>query len=409
MSKLYATETGRVVRAVGEELTTFRHARKVLELPATSQAAHLHVLARPHAPDPGPLHITVNGHATSVNPTTAGTWHWLDLSISPDQLVAGENILELWTDATAMTGWALAMEPGHAEPASFISDDVGQQWRNEQMGYLNANRGEYVVRVRLAEGNDPPPPALVHEDLSHPKVEALRAKLPAAALGGAPLYDRVRAISAWIAGSFEHRNSNRASLYAPWDAETILAWGAFEIGHAGQPSITMCVHYAVAFVSSCQVAGIPARCAVTTAALDGSDGHFIAEVWFPDLHKWVMVDPNVDYVVRNGDNLLSLPEVRALGSRIKDHIDFGPGTEYQRQYDHIVKFIEKFVEKNTCFKHRGLWPRADLLSNPRFSAPDHGSVNYCETDIVWETRTRDEGFGMFRYFGNEDYFNSTPQ
>jgi len=397
------------VRALSEELTRFRRARKVLELPKTTDPAHLHVLARAHAPDPGPLHVAVNGGTIeSKEATTPGTWHWIDIAVPPDQLTAGENVIDLWTDTSAMTGWSLAMEPGHAEPASYASDDEGHTWRNGQMGCLNANRGEYVVRARLAEGEDPAPPAFVNEDLSHAKAKALRARLPAVALTDAPLYERVRAISAWIAGSFEHRGSDRAALYAPWDAETILAWGAAAMGQGGHPTVTMCVHFAVAFVSACQVAGITARCAVTTANVDSGNGHFVSEVWFPSLNKWVMVDPNMDYVVCVGDNLLSLPEVHALGSAIKKHIVYGPGTEYQKQYEHMRLFLENGIESNTCFKYRGLWPRGDLLSNPRFSPPDHGSLNYCETDIVWESRNLHEGFGMFRYFAKDDYFSAAP-
>ena len=56
----------------------------------------------------------------------------------------------------------------------------------------------------------------------------------------------------------------------------------------------MCVHYAVAFVSCCQALGIPARCAAVTGALNSGPGHFVAEVWFEDYAKWVVVDPNTD-------------------------------------------------------------------------------------------------------------------
>jgi hypothetical protein len=37
MSKLYLTETGRVIPTLCEELTTFRRARKRLRLPATER------------------------------------------------------------------------------------------------------------------------------------------------------------------------------------------------------------------------------------------------------------------------------------------------------------------------------------------------------------------------------------
>lgn len=410
MSRLYATERGRVVRALGEELTASRRARKVLDLPATSEPAHLYILAWAHAPAPGPLHVMVNGKPLHIaEADTPGTWHWIDLVVPADQLRPGENTFEFRTGSTAMTSWSIAMEPGHADPASQVSDDGGTRWRNSDMGYLNSERGEYVVRIRLAEGDDPVPPAMIPEDLSHPRCEALRSNLPADALGDAPLFDRARAISAWIAGTFEHRSSDRAAYYAPWDTETILAWGAAGFGHAGRPTVTMCVHFAAAFVGACQVAGIDARCAITTEAIDGGGGHCIAEVWFPDLAKWVMFDPNMDYVVRDGDNLLSLPEIRALGPGIGKYIEPGAGYEFQLRYEHMQRFVTSSLEANRCFKHQGIWPRTDLLSNPRFSPPDHGSLNYCETDIVWEERSRGDSFGMFQYFGDEEYFNAPPR
>ena len=48
-----------------------------------------------------------------------------------------------------MNSWSLAIEAGHKEPQSWISDDGGTSWRNEKMGYLNVLRGEYVVRAEM--------------------------------------------------------------------------------------------------------------------------------------------------------------------------------------------------------------------------------------------------------------------
>ncbi len=90
-------------------------------------------------------------------------------------------------------------------------------------------------------------------------------------------------------------------------------------------------------------------------------------------------------------------------------IEWGQGTVFQRTFPHIVEFIEKNMERGLSFRHRSLWPRADLLSHPEFSPPGHGSVSYCEADLVWETAHRDRGFGMFRYFADSDYFEAAPQ
>ena len=80
-----------------------------------------------------------------------------------------------------MNAWALAIEPGHIDPGSFLTEDGGVTWRNNRMCYLNAVNGEYLVRVRLAEGEDPAPPPMVFNDPDHPRLAALREILPAAA------------------------------------------------------------------------------------------------------------------------------------------------------------------------------------------------------------------------------------
>ena len=75
----------------------------------------------------------------------------------------------------------------------------------------------------------------------------------------------------------------------------------------------------------------------------------------------------------------------------------------------MAEFIKDNMEQGVSFRHRSLWPRADLLSHPEFSPPGHGSVSYCEADFVWEREHRDKGFGMFRYFGEREYFDGAPR
>ena len=275
MSRLYYSEAGRVIPALCEELTAFRRARKGLRLPATGDAGQVYVLARSYPNNEKPLRMAVNGEEAAAIEPARPAYYWYEVPVAADRLVEGENTFAFWTDSTAMNSWSLALEPGHAEPESSISDDEGKTWRNEQMAYLNAVRGEYVVRVRLAEGEDPAPPSMVWEDQGHPKLGSLRKILPPVARDQGPLLKRVRALSAWLASSWEHTNSMRAAQYGPWDAETILAWGAAQDGHNGKRPVVMCVHYAAAFVSCAQAVGIPARCAVLTEAVNGSNGHFV--------------------------------------------------------------------------------------------------------------------------------------
>jgi transglutaminase-like putative cysteine protease len=132
---------------------------------------------------------------------------------------------------------------------------------------------QYLVRVRWPKASS----ASRFEDPGHPRLENLRRLLPAAALEAhAPRLARVQALSTWLSQSWEHTDSFHAAQYAPWDAETILAWGARQVGHAGRRPVTMCVHYGVAFVSACQALGIPARCAIF--AYCNFEGHFTAMV-----------------------------------------------------------------------------------------------------------------------------------
>ena len=409
MSKLYLSERGHVVPTLGEELTTFRRARKVLNLPSTAAAGALYILARAYPDSDHPLRLAVNNtEIDPVEPESAGRYQWYEVSVPAALLQPGPNTFELWTDATAMNAWSVGMEAGHQTPKSAISDDSGASWRHQQMGYLNAIRGEYVVRLRLAEGEDPTPPAIVWEDPSHPRLEHLRQILPAAARGEGPTLERVRALTSWLSSSWEHTSSARAAQYAPWDAETILAWGPAQSGHNGQRPIAMCVHYGAALVSCCQAVGIPARCAVFTGGINTISGHFTAEVYFEDWDKWVMVDPNLDVILWQDNAPLSVSEIQQAGPDLSDLIEWGPGTEFQRQFPHIQEWIRDVLLPGACFKHRSVWFRADLLSRPELSPPGHGSTSYCEAGLVWEERDLSQGFGMFPHFASPDYFDAPP-
>jgi hypothetical protein len=409
MSKLYLSESGHVVPTLCEELTTFRRARKLLDLPATRAAGTVYILARPAAGSTLPLRVAINGaELPPIAPKSSGAYFWYDLSVDASLLLPGTNRFEFRTDSTAMNAWSLAIEPGHAQPGSAVSDDGGATWRGEKMGYLNVLRGEYVVRVRLAEGEDPPPPAMVWEDAAHPRVRRLREVMPAQALQPGPLIDRVRALTGWLSSSWEHTGSGRAAQYAPWDAETILAWGRSRSGHNGQLPIVMCVHYGAALVSCCQALGIPARCAVFTGALDGGDGHFAAEVWFSEHEKWVLVDPNMDALFWKDSTPLSVTEIQEAGDDLSPIVEWGPGIEFQRQNPLIADWMKSTYLSGRCFRHRSVWYRADLLSHPELSPPGHGSTAYCETGLVWEKRDLERGLGMFPHFAEAAYFDGPP-
>lgn len=410
MSKLYYTEQGRIISTLCEEVTTFRRVRKVLTLPPTSGPGRLYFLARAYPGSGLPMRIAVNGVAIPpVNPQPTHFYAWHTVPLHASWLRAGENVFEFWTDATAMNAWSLGIESGYCHPGSFVSDDSGRTWRNEKLGFLNVLLGEYIVRVRLPEGQDPPPTGMAWEDLDNPRLASLRKKMPPEALGKGRLLDRIRALTTWLSTSWAHENSYSASLYAPWDAETILAWGRVRLGHDQRLPITMCVQYGVAFVSACMAARIPARCLVGAKEQNSGAGHFLAEVWFAEHRKWGVVDPNLDVIYIQNGAPVTVEELRAARSEAGKLAVYGPGIAFQRRFPHIDLLIEgEFGQGATWAYHRSLWPRADFLSHPELTPPGHGVTAYCETNLVWERKDLDEGFDMFPYYGDEAYFHAPP-
>ncbi len=415
MSKLFYTEDGLAIQTQGEELTRYRHARKDLELPATLFSARLFFSAYAHPGSESPLHILVNGHTLPpvqprlpVQSSLLQNYYWYEVELPAAYLAVGRNTFEFWSNSQAMNSWGLALEPGHAEPASFLSNDSGRTWRNHHMGHLNILRGEYLVRVRVEEGNDLEPPVWTSEDPLNESLVSIRTRLPQGAVVSGTTLERVRILATWIASAWEYRASVQAAQYAPWDMETILSWGKSKSGHCGRLPVVMCVHYGVAFVTACQAAGLQARAAVFTENINGGNGHFCAEVWMPEYGKWVFVDPNFDIMLFRDSVPLSIPEIRALMPEHGSFIRYGPGYEYQRS-NHIMEGALAVYANFSWMTHRSLWWRADFLSNPQFSPPSHGALAYCETGLVWEEKELYAGFAMFPCFGSDAYFSMPPR
>ncbi|MCY4528383.1 MAG: hypothetical protein OXD46_05045 [Chloroflexi bacterium] len=411
MTKLYHTESGHSMPNLAEELTTFRRAHKVLTIPPTASPAVLYFLARAHEGTKLPLHISVNGTALPPVPPQEA-WHtWYEVPIDFGLLQAGDNVLEFWTDSTAMNSWALGLEAGHADPNSYVSDDSGRAWRNHHMAYLNVVRAEYVVRIRLAEGNDPTPPPMVFNDPDDPRLESLRAIMPAKALDQSlPKLERLRAISTWLASSWEHTPAgpDLGVINSPWDPETVLAWAPGQCGHNGLRPTANCIFYGVAFANSAQAIGVPARCAIFAGKPGKADGHFTAEYWSDEHQKWAMVDPNFDDFFIHDGVPLSISELQKLGSDLDDVTARGPGAESQRTNQRVHRWFDSHDRRARSFESRMVWYRADQLTRPEFSPPAHGAGGaYTETGIVWEERDKDT-WPMFPHFGSKDYFNAPP-
>lgn len=225
-----------------------------------------------------------------------------------------------------------------------------------------------------------------------------------------PVLQRLRTLATWTSTQWPYRNEQQATQYAPWDPATILAWGRTESGHDGRLPIVMCVHYTIVFVAACEALGLSARCVVFAEDLNSGIGHFVAEVWVPELDKWVLVDPNLDAVFLRGGMPLSAREVQAAPEGLSTLVSWGPGHDYQAQTSSMRDWIARYFLTGACFRHRAVWPRTDFMSHPECSPPFHGATAYSELDLVWEQRLADEAaFGMFRYFAPESWFDEPPR
>ena len=412
MSKLYHTESGHVIPTLAEELTTFRRARKSLHLEATASPAKLYFMARAWPDSKLPLRISINGKEIApVEPELALHW-WYTVDVEPGLLIGGENTIDFWCDAKPMNAWSLAIEPGHADPNSFITDDGGTTWRNHHMGYLNTFRGEYTVRVRLAEGEDPTPPPMVFNDPEHPRLASLREILPGAALDESlSTMERVRAISTWLGSSWEHTpwGPDLGVVCTPWDPETILAWAPDQVGHNGLRPMANCIFFGVSFANAVQAIGIPGRCAIWAGKPGKSDGHFTAEWWSQEHEKWVMVDPNFDAMFLRDGVPLSTKELQQLNpAELHAVTEHGPGVDKQLENERVIHWVPDGERRARSLENRAVWYRADQLSHPEYSPSSHGAgTAYAETGIVWDQCSKDM-YGMHCYFGDQSYFDAPP-
>ncbi len=249
---------------------------------------------------------------------------------------------------------------------------------------------------------------MVWQDRDDPRVDSLLKIVPDKAKEPGPVLDRARSISTWLASGIEHANPEVTMQFAPWDPETIVDWGTTQRGHNSQRGLVHCVHFGTAFTTMCQAVGIPARCSVfTNKQPDGWCGHFTSEFWSDEHEKWVMIDPQIDALFMKVGDPMSTTDIQAVLPDLAPYTEFGPGTEEQRQNSRLDDFLNVGYPVGRSFRHRAVWYRADLLSHPELSPPAHGGMAYCETGLVWPEADK-EAFGMFPYFGDDDYFDAPP-
>ncbi|NQU12382.1 transglutaminase domain-containing protein, partial [bacterium] len=399
MSRLFYNERGFVSHLQYEAVSARRRLRKELVLPDEAQGGGLlYLLARSFPQCQAPLQVTVNDHRAELRPEPLPFFAWHTLAVPPEHLQPGPNRIELGSDSPAFDSWAVALESGYRPAHSWVSSDGGQQWRNERMGLSQTLCGEYVIRLRVDDPQqpDPSPPPVVWETRESPLFAALRDAIPSPIRDRTDPWERARALGSWVSRQWAYRNTDMGVEYAPWDPLTILAWGRADSGLARPHPITMCVHYAVFFVGAALALGLPARMVCCKTGDWHGEGHFVGEVWIERFGKWCQVDPNCDIVFLDSGVPLSMAELAEVGPRAAALATTGPG--YDQQSPYVREFVKRLVFTGRVYEHWAVWRRNDFLSAPDALPPDHGSSAYSETDWLWAEPARNAAaLGMFPY------------
>jgi len=409
VSRLYYSESGRTVLCMNEELTRQRRARKLLYLPErVASGGTLYVYARRHPGCRTALRLSVNGSQFQIPPDGSRHLRWFALPLQGADLRGGENTIELWADSAAMDGWVLGLEGNPSATDSALSLDGGRTWQNRHMGHRHRLRGEYVVRLRLADESlsDPPAPGPIWEARDCPLFEELRGVVPREISAVGDPWERARALCSWVAAQWVYRNADGGTEYAPWDALTILSWGRNAHGQELPDPIVMCAHYAVVFAAAALALGIPARNVCATDAMGSQNGHFVSEVWIEKWLKWCQVDANCDVVYVKDGVPLGVSELHPAGEKLPALAVKGPG--FDKQTPHVQRAAEEYFITGRSFALWAVWPRNDYLSHPEQTPTSHGAGGYHETDWLWARTPTSEDLGMFPHRVEGDSLQIAP-
>jgi hypothetical protein len=409
MPRLFFTETGRALLHNNEEVTAWRWVRKTLKLPAgaAGAAADLLVGLSMYEGNRCPLIIELNGkRLAAIDPASVvpGEWRWERIAVPKGRLKAGANTFVLRSSNEAMNGWVLAMQPVAGATPSALSIDQGKTWRTFGMGAHSALTGDYYLRLYSHADSLKPAavPKMVYENLKHPRMRAMAAALPESIRNEKDRWKQTLALRSFLCGWWAHDPSG--SNYAPWDPLTILDWTKRGGGHGRKSKITMCVQFGVCMAGFASSLGLKARPIVVTEAMNGPHGHFMAEVWDPGMKKWVLHDANCDSHIEY-DRPLSAFEIadKAIaGEDTSAHVKLGPNSPTSPA--HLIALVREKFFTGKSFRLAGLWSNSDFVSEPSHYPPNHGSIFYAETDIVWYDPTRAADLDMFPHRVSERGF-----
>lgn len=386
---LYFTERGRVLSARNEEIWSWAHLRKVLRIEPADADGELYLLAYEYQDNTLPLYVRLGRTDLELtpNPALQGRYVWRVLSVPASELKTPEVTITISCPAPSMSAWILALDTTGNKGASSKSTDRGRTWRRDGMGYDFILSGEYVVRL-WTPGIELKHPDLpfIYEDANHPRLGELLAFLKDK-MGTLPCgedYERALALKDWLAAQWDHQGGPLGSAYAPWEARTIMDWGRRGRGHGLEGLDDFCVHFAAAFVQFAGALGLESRMVFSdvTGPATG-DGHCVPEVFCRELHKWVVLDPDVDVVPMVHGRPISAMELHQLGvSDRSGDLELVPGPCYGKRPDPLRDFWKQ-LWPNALFRRWGFLPRNDFFSHPDAFPCEHGRMNYHCVDMLW--------------------------
>jgi hypothetical protein len=339
-------DTSAVTRLVSNDLTISR--------------AELYVDAARDADTP-PLTVLVNDSPVQVDgDLSAPGSRWYRGPVDPALLEWGNNEILV----APQPGWQVMTEPSTELPVIRLrvwSDTVPSEPRPPRYGdpAISASPGEWLAHLPVELRNGP--------------------------ADDAGIWDWCWQLAGWTSRAWPYTNTADGSLYAPWDARTILRWaGGPERAALGETPIMMCVHYAVVFIQLATAAGVTARAAVLTPELGSSYGHFVAEVWLPTCGRWAMIDPNMHFCFRDPTGAgipLATAELWARRDELSALLETGPG--FDAQSPRLRDFATGHCFRGRTYRLWGIWARHDWIDRPEQRPPAHGAAVYAETDIIW--------------------------
>ena len=379
---------------------------------AAEAGADLWLFLQMYEENRAPLQVLLNGETLGAIDPDAGLAAfpvWQPLAVPAGRLRPGVNRIELRCEAPAMNAWMLGIEDGHRDSKSFLSTDRAESWRNDGMGIRNVMLGEYMIRLRSHSGQltEPAPPAVTYEDPNHRRVKESLRLVPRSIQEIRDPWKQLLALRTWVAQSWGHRSAG--DVYTPWDPWTILDWAKQNRGHGRGDTISMCVHFATLFVSLASALGHRARCVIICERFNEATGHFIAEAWDRRLGQWVLHDPNYDVHYVDGKPLsaVDIADRRHRGESLVKFVISGKGRPTGPP--RVTDCFDEYFGTGRSYRCVGIWASNQYVSDPVVAPPNHGSIGYCETDIVWYCPAGMDLAPMFPYrVSRREYFEREP-